>query len=313
VSELADKFGISDILMNVYEPHHDIQRTQGEVQTSAVAQQVLDQADPELKNLSLKFEQIGVLQRGLQDKSVVLNSQLQLAESQRLQVYSLVQDYGTQLEQSEHELQQQYQDLISLKANLESYSSMAMGDVNSLRLLRTHLTQEQSDLSAQADALREEKSRTLAELDITRKDLERLTAETADFDVNSINRSMAAISFVGQPDSLMGMNVGGMPYNGGLPGYSNAPYAGHPNPGHPNPGHPGHPNPTFGGIPPGANIQYTGVEAEHSADPSKRERRKSKNIDMTKVEKRTEKNPGPSDKSKKDKDKKGKKKKSNAL
>jgi len=28
VSELADRFGISDIIMNVYEPHHDIQRTQ---------------------------------------------------------------------------------------------------------------------------------------------------------------------------------------------------------------------------------------------------------------------------------------------
>jgi epidermal growth factor receptor substrate 15 len=231
LSELSDKFGISDIIMTAYDPSNDIQRTQSEVQTSAVAQQVLDQAEPELKNLNMKLETLTVLQRTLQDKSVALNNQLSLADSQRVQILTLVQDYHNQIEQVEHELQHQYQDLVQLKNNLESYSSMGVGDVNSLRMLRTQLTQEQTELTTQLDAIREEKTRTLAELDITRKEVERICAETAQMpDTSSITRSMAAMTLFNQPENnLIGptVNMNTLPqYSGfvdprhGLPGYT---------------------------------------------------------------------------------------------
>jgi len=238
LSELSDKFGIPDIIMTAYDPSVDIQRTQSEVQTSAVAQQVLDQAEPELKNLNLKLESLSVLQRNLQDKSVALSNQLSLADSQRVQILSLVQDYINQLEQVEHELQHQYQDLVQLKNNLESYSSMGVGDVNSLRMLRTQLTQEQTELTTQLDAIREEKTRTFAELDITRKETERICAETAQMpDTSSITHSMAAMTLFNQPENnLLGPTVNmntlpqysgyvdprhGLP--GGLPAYTSVP------------------------------------------------------------------------------------------
>jgi hypothetical protein len=230
LSELSDKFGISDIIMTAYDPNIDIQRTQSEVQTSAVAQSVLDQAEPELKNLNLKLESLSVLQRTLQDKSVALSNQLSLADSQRVQILTLVQDYHNQIEQVEHELQHQYQDLVQLKNNLESYSSMGVGDVNSLRMLRNQLTQEQTELTTQLDAIREEKTRTLAELDLTRKEVERICAETAQMpDTSSITRSMATMSLFNQPENLLGptVNMNTLPqYSSfvdprhGLPGYT---------------------------------------------------------------------------------------------
>jgi hypothetical protein len=230
LSELSDKFGISDIIMTAYDPNIDIQRTQSEVQNSAIAQQVLDQAEPELKNLNLKLESLTVLQRTLQDKSVALSNQLSLADSQRVQILNLAQDYHNQLEQVEHELQHQYQDLVQLKNNLESYSSMGVGDVNSLRMLRTQLTQEQTELTTQLDAIREEKNRTLAELDLTRKEVERIFSETTQMpDPSSITRSMATMSLFNQPENLLGptVNMNTLPqYSSfvdprhGLPGYT---------------------------------------------------------------------------------------------
>jgi len=177
-SELADKFGVAEVIMNFYDPNYDIQKSQTEISNSTVAQQVLEKLEHETKTFNLKLESLGVLHRGLQDKSVSLsNSQLQLAESQRQQIYSLFQDNSNQLEQLEQELKQQYQDLVSLKSNLDNYSSMAVGDVNSLRLLRTQLSQEQNDLNSQSEMIREEKNRALAEIERTRKETERINEE----------------------------------------------------------------------------------------------------------------------------------------
>jgi len=54
---------------------------------------------------------------------------------------------------------------------------MGVGDVNSLRLLRTQLTQEQNDLNSQSEMIREEKNRVLAEIERTRKETERINEE----------------------------------------------------------------------------------------------------------------------------------------
>jgi len=258
--------------MTNYDPYNDIQRYQSEIQTSTVAQQVLDQYEPELKNLSLKLETLTFLQRNLQDKSVVLNTQLQLAESQRLQIFTLFQDYASQLEHLDQELKQQYQDLVSLKSNLESYGSMAVGDVNSLRLIRDKLTQEQSYQATQSDMIREEKNRVLAEIELNRKETDRINEEISQFDTNSVSRSMAAISLVGQQqmDSLIGQPINFPVQSGAMQ------------------------LPTF------TPALMQGYEQQQNNAPEikGRERRKSRNVDSS-----------LKDKAGKDKDKKGKKKK----
>jgi hypothetical protein len=275
MSELADKFGVTEIIMSINDPYPEIQRIQTDVNSSVTAQQVLDQADPELKNLNLKLESLSVLQRSLQDKYVALNNQSQLAENQRLQILSLVQEYASQIEHVDHELKQQYQDLVSLKSNMENYSSMGVGDVNSLRSLRTQLAQEQNDLNSQSEMMREEKIRVLAELEITRKETERINEEISQFDANSVSRSMASISLVGQQpqqDSLLGQ-----PYNSGF--LVSPPF---------------NVNPAFPGMP--------GIDQEPFGDVSEvKGRRKSRNIDpsLKKADKVI----------KKEKDKKGLKKK----
>jgi len=286
ISELADKFGVSDVIMSVYEPYNDIQRTQSEVQTSAVAQQVLDQAEPELKNLNLKLDSLTVTQRSLQDKSLVLNSQLQLAENQRQQILSLFQDYNNQLEQVQHELKQQYQDLVSLKSNLESYGSMAVGDVNSVRLLRNQLSQEQNDLNSQSEMIREEKNRTLAEIDLIRKETERINEEISQLDTNSVSRTMASISLMGQQqqsDIHISQPMGNV-YNSGFVV-----------------------SPAFN-VTPAFTVNQVPAEISEGYEVKGRERRKSRNVDNS--VKFDRKDIQVADKLlKKEKDKKSKKKK----
>jgi len=114
----------------------------------------------------------------------------------------------------ESELQQQYQKLINLKASLKSYAANQgiTGDANALRQLRLQYNQEQNEITAQLEMLRDEKFKLNAEIELTKKEIDRINADTSQFgqvsgNVGALTGAMSGMSLLGDAHDMLGPSV----------------------------------------------------------------------------------------------------------
>uniref|UniRef100_A0A6B2KZ69 EF-hand domain-containing protein n=1 Tax=Arcella intermedia TaxID=1963864 RepID=A0A6B2KZ69_9EUKA len=190
-SDLADKFGIHASLISAYDPTLDIQRAQTEVLNSITAQQVLDQSSPDINTHTVSLEKLMATQRTLQDSLPLMTSKLGVVENQRQQMHTVMNEFYNQMTQAEQELQQQYQELVNLKAQLESYATTQVsGDVNALRQLRMQISQEQNEINLKFDSLRSEKLQIFQEIEKLKLENEQLNEEIQKISSTSVNLQM---------------------------------------------------------------------------------------------------------------------------
>eukprot|EP01125_Pyxidicula_operculata_P010783 TRINITY_DN3553_c0_g1_i2.p1 TRINITY_DN3553_c0_g1~~TRINITY_DN3553_c0_g1_i2.p1 ORF type:complete len:419 (+),score=124.30 TRINITY_DN3553_c0_g1_i2:232-1488(+) len=174
ISDLADKYGIAAEPIILYDPSNDIKRLDTEVTNSKTAQAVLEQSEPELKQLAIKIEKETILSQSLSDKAKFTADQLNVVENQRQQLINIMKDYHNQAVSDEQELQNIYNELTAMKQSILELatSSGATPDPNQIRLQRQQIDREQAEVTLQLEQISLEKVRIATELEALKLDIQ---------------------------------------------------------------------------------------------------------------------------------------------